>query len=371
MDTMPTYTPRSKLAEILLLSSRFVPFGGGYLVAETIVGDQDATVEEIEEALQGFEEDGLVVGQVLKGVRGRAYQAQRKGWEVRERLLAEKGMRHQALVRQREHALPDLVLALVVSPHVWNARMTGGFLGAETKVTSIELEVYLFAYTTEELRAGTNALVDRGMLTRTTRYGSSDEAFEITGRGRQEYRAGVSHRLRLADDESILDVVTRAYVEVFDAWQSECKASRNMIEAVLPEVVDALNATAGLVYPLKIVQATAPGDGAIRIDVALQEKIARADFFVGDLTPVYAYGDRLRVNENVLVEVGFALASKDPNQVILLAMKRDDVPGDATNAKPTFDIAHVRRHEFKNKDELRRKLRTELEASLRARGWFR
>jgi len=139
----------------------------------------------------------------------------------------------------------------------------------------------------------------------------------------------------------------------------------------LDDVVAALNGQSSLTLPLRVVQATEAGEGAIRIDVALQEKIARADFFVGDLTPVYAYGERLRVNENVLVEVGYALASKEPNQIVLVAMKRDDVPGDATKAKPTFDIAHVRRHDFVGKDDLRRRLRTELEAALRARGWLR
>lgn len=68
---------------------------------------------------------------------------------------------------------------------------------------------------------------------------------------------------------------------------------------------------------------------------------------------------------------GYALASKDANQIMLVAMKRADVPGDAENPKPTFDIAHVRRHEFTSRDDLRRRLRTEVEAALRARGWLR
>ena len=371
MNPVHKYEPPSKLAEELLLSPTFTPFGVGYLDAETIVGDVTASVEDIEAVLRGFEAEGFVVGQVVNGIAGRAYAPQRKGWEAREHLLREKSLRHPALIHPKDYALSDLLIALVVAPHIWNSRLTGGFLASDTKVTKGELEVYLYDFAPEELRDGCSALVSQEMLTRTTKYGSTEEAFEVTGRGRQAYKSAVSERLHLADDQSILDVAARTCIEVFDAWQSECKPSRNLIESVLPAVVEAINTMPGLAYPLKVVQATEPGDGAIRIDVALQDKISTADFFIGDLTPVYAYGDRLRVNENVLVEVGFALASKEPNQIILLAMKRTDIPGDASNAKPTFDISHVRRHEFSNKDELKRKLRTELEASLKARGWLR
>jgi hypothetical protein len=181
----------------------------------------------------------------------------------------------------------------------------------------------------------------------------------------------VAKILRIASCHHVLDAPVTAPLVVFDAWQSECAAAHEIIEAVLPEVIEALNSTAGLVRPLEIIRAAAAGDGAIRIDATLQERIRHADFFIGDLTPVYAYNNRLRVNENVLVEVGFALASKDANQIILLALHRDDVPGDGKNAQRSFDIDHVRRHEFKTKDQLQHTLKIEVEAALRARGWLR
>jgi hypothetical protein len=249
--------------------------------------------------------------------------------------------------------------------------MTGASLAAEPKMMMLELELYLSEYSAETVDTASLMLVDEGLLKRTTKYGSDQEAFEATGRARQAYNAGIAARLKIADGESILDIQKRSSIDVFFAWQSEYKPSRNAIDSALKKVVDEVNRLGGLSYPLRIVQATEPGEGAIRIDVALQAKIGKADFFVGDLTPVYAYGERLRVNENVLVEVGFALASKEPSEIVLVAMKRDEVPGDAANAKPTFDIAHVRRHEFRTKDELRSRLKTELQAVLKARGWLR
>lgn len=77
------------------------------------------------------------------------------------------------------------------------------------------------------------------------------------------------------------------------------------------------------------------------------------------------------MNENVLVEMGFALGTKEPNQIVLLAMRRAVVPGDTeSNPQRAFDIAHVRRHEFTDEKDLRGRLRVELEAALRARGWL-
>ena len=118
-------------------------------------------------------------------------------------------------------------------------------------------------------------------------------------------------------------------------------------------------------------QASEPGEGALRIDASLQEKIRSADYFVGDLTPVYAYKNRLRVNENVLIETGFALAGKDEGRIILLALNDPVIDGDgSTNPQPAFDIGHVRRLGFRDKQDAHRKLSTELQTMLVRDGWI-
>jgi hypothetical protein len=367
------YEPKSPLAEKLLLDFWFSPFRGGHLVTDNILGHVEATAEEIEAVLQAFETDGLVTGHVLAGLRDRAYAPTRLAWEIRERLLRERGLRHPALIRQREQNPRDLVVALIVSGHTENDRLTGAFLAGDPKKTMEELTIYLADFTLAEIEETCSALVTDGLIAKGRKYDpqGDKDGYDITGRGRVEYKTHVAPRLRLADGESILDPAVGDHIEVFDAWQSEFTRSRNVIWDVLPVVVAEINQMAGLVRPLRVIQATSPGDGAIRIDVALQDRIRKAEFFVGDVTPVYAYGDRLRMNENVLVEMGFALGSKEPNQIILLAMRRTDVPGEAqSNPQRAFDIAHVRRHEFTDKNDLRRRLRVELEAALRARGWL-
>lgn len=363
----------TELEEDILLNVGFDPVNHGsvYVVATNLVGELTVSIEEIEDALTGFETKGLVIRKTLPGVDRPAYQAQPLAYEAREAVLRARGLRHPALVNQRSFAIADLILALVMCPHIWNARMTGAFFGAEPIVTVRELDLYLADFSKQEVRDGCSDLVRQGLVVETKKSGTNEDALEVTGLGRQAYRTAVSPKLKLREGESLLDHQKKTFIEVFNAWQSEHNPARSAVYSALSEVVSSLNTAGGLTHPLKIVQATEPGDGAIRIDVALQEKIKKADFFVGDLTPVYAYGGRLRVNENVLVEVGFAMASKDPNQIVLLAMKRTDVPGDATNAKPAFDIDHVRRHEFHDKKGLRKWLETELETALKARGWLR
>lgn len=371
---MTPYEPKSPLAEKLLLDFWFSPFRGGHLVTDNILGHVEAAAEEVEAVLQDFETDGLVTGHVLAGLRDRAYATTRLAWEIRERLLRERGLRHPALIRQREQNPRDLVVALVVSGHTENDRLTGAFLAGDPKKTMDELTIYLADFTETEIEQTCSALVSDGLFSKGRKYDpqGDKDGYDITGRGRVEYKKQVAPRLRLADGESILDPAVGDYIEVFDAWQSEYTRSRNVIWEVLPEVVAAINQMSGLVRPLRVIQATAPGDGAIRIDVAVQERIRKAEFFVGDVTPVYANGNRLLMNENVLVEVGFALGTKEANQIMLLAMRRTDVPGDTvSNPQRAFDIAHVRRHEFTEKKDLRGRLRIELEAALRVRGWLR
>lgn len=134
---------------------------------------------------------------------------------------------------------------------------------------------------------------------------------------------------------------------------------------------------------MALIEARDVGEGAIRIDVEIQAKIRHAEFFVGDVTVVCRNGRRLLHNENVLVEVGYALASKKPQQIILLAIKRTNIPATTTSseehseeqlrkeeqaARRAFDIDHVARIEFAQEDKpslVRDRIQRELEAALK------
>lgn len=80
----------------ILLNVGFDPVNHGslYIVATNLVGELTVTIEEIEDALRGFETRGLVVRHSLPGIDGPAYQAQPSAYEAREAVLRGRGLRH-------------------------------------------------------------------------------------------------------------------------------------------------------------------------------------------------------------------------------------------------------------------------------------
>src|SRR5690606_21905604 len=120
---------------------------------------------------------------------------------------------------------------------------------------------------------------------------------DLTRKGVRYYEDKVREKFGLGPADSILDEPGQS-LEIFFAWQSENKPARNKLFEAVPKVVERINNENNLLRELTLIQATGAGAGALRIDVAIEERIKNATYFVGDLTPVYAYHNRLRVNEN-------------------------------------------------------------------------
>ncbi|AUX35268.1 MULTISPECIES: hypothetical protein [Sorangium] len=366
------------LRERILAGYNFVPLLQENFVPEHITSYYPATAAQVETILQEFVTEDLADTTMQHGGM-RLYGATPKGWRAREQILLTRGLRHPALVSQLDHTLEDLMLALAMAPTIHNSKRTGTFGEAEA-IAPEELLVYLREYSEDAIRATFEELPrhPRGFFagaTKIYRGSTTHPAIALTKLGRHYYDSEISLRLGLAPNTSILEFDTRTHLDVFWAWQSEFRDSRNIFKDALKETIRRINRNRRPVPPLRLIEASEPGDGAIRIDVEIQNKIRRAELFVGDLTAVYQYDGRLRVNENVLVEVGYALASKDPAQILLLALARDTVPG--PNAGPSsraFDIAHVHRIEFKSDAkpaDVRNRIQAELEAALTKRGHVR
>lgn len=359
-----SYEPTTPRAIELLLSERFTAFSAGLLHAQTIADQLGAPLVEVQTCLSEFLQGGLLEEQPTQGELGLTYKTTHLAWQTRERLLRARGLRHPALTSPRDFDLRDLIIAVIKAGHIFNGRIrSAGFLAGSTSCSLQHLTLYISEYDGAEIEKVCDELVDQRMLVR------REGTFDLGVLGHKIYDGEVRERLHLGQDEAILDYVLKKSIAVFYAWQSEYNRSRSAIGDVLPDVVADLSKLPGIVRPLEIVMATDAGDGAVRIDQQLLERVKKAEFFVGDMTPVFAYERRLRANDNVLVEVGYALASKPPDQIILLAMKRDDLT--EGNPQVAFDVATVRRHEFDSKDGLRKRLRTELETVLRKRGWLR
>lgn len=72
----------------------------------------------------------------------------------------------------------------------------------------------------------------------------------------------------------------------------------------------------------------------------------------------------------MLIETGYALASKDPSCIVLLDMKNASVEGEGVaSARRAFDIDHVRRTPFSGVRDAEAVLVSELAAMLRRDGW--
>lgn len=196
-------------------------------------------------------------------------------------------------------------------------------------------------------------------------------SLDLTADGVVAYGA-VASRLGLPEGQTILDLEMRTEIVIFLVWQGDYPTSRNQIRSVLEELVEGLNKENLASRPVRIEVAADVGDGAVRIDQNLLDRILRADVVVADVTPVYRAFGRLTPNPNVLLEVGYALASKKPHEVFLIEGKRDpsEILGDSKTATQLpFDIATVHRMSFGKPEDLRSRLRAEFEAFLDRKGW--
>lgn len=122
---------------------------------------------------------------------------------------------------------------------------------------------------------------------------------------------------------------------IFFSWQSDLKGNKKIIKDSLLAECQKQKEKNG--YQLEIDEATRNLPGSPKIEDAILEKIASADIFVCDITPIASCGRKLMPNNNVIFELGFALHALGEERVILLAKYGDwDV-----NDMP-FDFNHRR-----------------------------
>ena len=122
---------------------------------------------------------------------------------------------------------------------------------------------------------------------------------------------------------------------IFFSWQSDLKGNKKIIKDSLLAECQKQKEKNG--YQLEIDEATRNLPGSPKIEDAILEKIASADIFVCDITPIASCGRKLMPNSNVIFELGFAIHALGEKRVILLAKHGDwDV-----NDMP-FDFNHRR-----------------------------
>lgn len=331
-----------------------------------------AEESEIDETLERLATEGLVEKSEGGGdIPGPFYRILRPGLIAREHVFHSRGWRTQCLLRQLSYPVDDLVLALVMFPQIANTRIVGPYMRTSEEVSSNELTLYLLERDPAEVTGAAENLAARGLLIARTDNG--ERLYVVTSSGEREYAKRIRASLGLKEGETVLDEVRADAFRIFYAWQSDYGPSRRHLGEALERIVAQANAAWKSVVPIIVELATDPGDGAVRIDAVLMEKIARAELVVADITPVATYENRLVPNPNILIEVGYALAGKGAEQLILVehTAKTDAWLADYPRARFPFDIDHVHRVAYDSPSSLRKRLEKEIRTVLERRGYVK
>ncbi|HEY9727689.1 MAG TPA: hypothetical protein V6D50_14665, partial [Chroococcales cyanobacterium] len=106
-----------------------------------------------------------------------------------------------------------------------------------------------------------------------------------------------------------------------------------------------------------------PAGEPMRLNSTQMRKIRKSLLFIADGTPVARIeGEKIPLSipsPNVCVEIGYALTAKRTEQLLLVKMERNDLPGQFP-----FDLPNYQQLLFQKPDDLRQTLPSVLEALL-------
>lgn len=139
--------------------------------------------------------------------------------------------------------------------------------------------------------------------------------------------------------------------KIFYSWQSDNPKTRNFILGNLKQVVSELQDDPELEESPRLDKDTQGEVGSPDIVFTIERKISECDIFVADVSIIGESNGRQLVNQNVMFELGYALAKHTDKNVLLLA----NTDLGATKNMP-FDIAHRRMLPFSMKDAAAKKL---------------
>ena len=157
------------------------------------------------------------------------------------------------------------------------------------------------------------------------------------------------------------DVMVHLEPIIFLCYQDEYPESSQLLRAQLETVVEKLNRRSRLT--LTVEGPTRLTDGPAKLSSSLVRRIRKSLLFVADGTPITALATdpaQLIPSPKVCVEMGYALQSKRPEQILLAQMERSDLPGQFP-----FDVPDRQKLRFKSAAELRKILPSAIEAQLK------
>ncbi|MEO0406453.1 MAG: hypothetical protein AAF289_03785 [Cyanobacteria bacterium P01_A01_bin.135] len=167
----------------------------------------------------------------------------------------------------------------------------------------------------------------------------------------------ISHEIYFAKQETMASLEPT----IFFCYQTDYPESGDLLRDEINRVMEDLNGRSRL--PLSLEESNRLADGPARLTSNLMRKINQCLLFIADGTPIHQIDGeppRLIPSPEVCVELGYALHSKRPEQVLLLHMERDRDLGPYP-----FDLANRHRLSFDSQKALRKVLPNAIEAKLR------
>lgn len=142
---------------------------------------------------------------------------------------------------------------------------------------------------------------------------------------------------------------------VFYSWQSDLRETRNVIEAALEKALRSLNRDLPAENALELDQDTRGVAGWPEITSALFDKIDQCEVFVADITPNNGPNSDFRItpNPNVLLELGYALATEFGRTRIICVINTHYLPNGDLRELP-FDLRGSRPVQFTLQDPTQR-----------------
>jgi hypothetical protein len=155
-----------------------------------------------------------------------------------------------------------------------------------------------------------------------------------------------------------LEVMGQLEPIIFLSVQQEYNASSDAVRNTLSKALETFNQRSRL--PLTLEESRRPAGEPMRLSSAQMRKIRKSLLFVADGTPIARIeGEKtplLIPSPNVCVEIGYALTAKRTEQILLVQMEREDLPG-----RFPFDLPSYQQLSFQQPEELQRTLPSVLE----------
>ena len=158
----------------------------------------------------------------------------------------------------------------------------------------------------------------------------------------------ISHEIYFAKHDSLSNLDPT----IFLSYQTEYTESSDLLREEIEGFIKKFNNRSRL--PVSLVESHRLSQGAVRINSSLMRQIRRSLLFIADATPILGIDGtppQLVPSPKVCVEMGYALQSKRPEQIILAQMERSDLPGQFP-----FDTPTRNRLSFEKKSDLKKEL---------------